>query len=273
MHDTQLLTESWALSRCACSFQPIARRKRSDLTVGTPAWTASSRPQSGAPAPKRVTWACPPGSPTRTVGVRWWSRPDYVWSDPARTSWSGNNSLSSHQRFFLFWNITLIYCVRIFLIKKKPFHPFFSCKEAASVSGWCRAAPPRTSPTRTAQASRPTHPVTAAPAQTADAAPPTEPRRPWWTSSAPTVKRPGGRSWWSWPAPATVTAPGTTLCGPRPRTWDTEAAGYRKIHHCKINAEVVLKSRTGYLGRNENRLRVGWQLGRCISVLQKDPTA
>ena len=84
------------------SFQPIARRKRSDLTVGTPAWTASSRPQNGAPAPKLVAWACPPGSPTRTVGVRWWSRPDYVWSDPAPTSWTGNNSLSSRQRFFFF---------------------------------------------------------------------------------------------------------------------------------------------------------------------------
>lgn len=90
------------LSGSACPFQPTVRRKRSDLTAGTPAWTASSRPQSGAPAPKHVAWACPPGSPTRTGGVRWWSRPDYVWSDPAPTSWTRNNSLSSHQRFFLF---------------------------------------------------------------------------------------------------------------------------------------------------------------------------
>lgn len=240
MHDTHSLSESWAVSlrRSACWFQPTARRKQSGSTPGTPAWTASSRPRSGAPAPKPVAWACPPGSPTRTVGVRWWSRPDYVWSDPARTSWTGLGSLSSRRRFLLFLSVALLYCLRIFIIKKQLFHPFFPCREAASARGWCGVARPCASPTRTAPASRPTHHVTVGPAQTADAAPPTEPRRPWWTSSAPTVKAPGDRSWWSWPASATLTAPETTLCGRR-RTWGAAPPGFRPRRHCAMNTEVV----------------------------------
>lgn len=132
---------------------------------------------------------------------------------------------------------------------------FFMCREAASARGWCRAARPCSSPTRTARASRPTNHVTAGPAQTADAAPPTEPRRPWWTFSAPTVKVWEGRSWWSWPVPATVTVPETTLCGRR-RAWHTAAWGYSSRGHCALNTEVTPKSRSRFWGRNENLLFV-----------------
>lgn len=90
--------------------QPIVRRKRWDLTITTPAWTALSRPQSGAPALKPVAWGCPPGSPIRTVGVRWWSRPDCVWSDPVTTSRTRCCWHSSHQRYI--WTTWTLYSLR-----------------------------------------------------------------------------------------------------------------------------------------------------------------
>lgn len=81
--------------------QLIVRRKLWVLTVGIPAWTALSRPQSGAPALKLAAWACPPGSPIRTVGVRWWSRADCVWSDPVTASRTRRSWHSLCQRYFL----------------------------------------------------------------------------------------------------------------------------------------------------------------------------
>lgn len=91
-------------------------------------------------------------------------------------------------------NTTLLYCIRIFTIELNSV-TLFICREAASARGWCGAARPCSSPTKTARASRPSYHVTAGPVQTADAAPPIEPGRPWSTSSAPTVKPPEGRSW------------------------------------------------------------------------------
>ena len=91
--------------------QPIVRRKLSDLTITTPAWTALSRPQSGAPALKPAAWGCPRGSPIRTVGVRWWSRADCVWSDPVTTSRTRRYWHSSHQRYV--WTIWMLHSLQI----------------------------------------------------------------------------------------------------------------------------------------------------------------
>lgn len=88
------------LSTCVFP-QPIVRRKQWDLTIGTLAWTALSRPQSGAPALKPAAWGCPLGSLIRIAGVRWWSRADCVWSDPVTTSRTRRSSHSLHQRYFL----------------------------------------------------------------------------------------------------------------------------------------------------------------------------
>ena len=79
--------------------QPFAWRRQWALTPGTPAWIASSRPPSGRPAPGPAAWACPPGWPIRTAGVRCWSRAGCAWSNPAKASSPRASSRRLHPRY------------------------------------------------------------------------------------------------------------------------------------------------------------------------------